>query len=160
MPNDYYSKGRSLSDLKAHLVLTTKYRRKVFSGEMIQRLHEIFEDLLSAQECKLVSFDGEQDHVHLLFQYHPDIHLSRFVSNLKSVSSRKMRVEFKDSLNRIYKGKAVLWNSSYFIASCGGVTISTLKKYIENQNTPESAAGDSSHTLRFAFRCGASPRLG
>ncbi|RDH50531.1 IS200/IS605 family transposase, partial [Mastigocladus laminosus WC112] len=35
-------------------------------------------------------------------------------------------------------------NGSYFIASCGGVTVSTLRKYIENQNTPES--GDSSST--------------
>ena len=33
--------------------------------------------------------------------------------------------------------KDVLWNGSYFIASCAGVTISALKKYIENQKDPE-----------------------
>ncbi|NEP42224.1 MAG: hypothetical protein F6K08_08075 [Okeania sp. SIO1H6] len=33
--------------------------------------------------------------------------------------------------------KDVLWNGSYLIASGSGVTISTLKKYIENQKTPE-----------------------
>lgn len=27
MKNDFVTKGRSVSDLKAHLVLTTKYRR-------------------------------------------------------------------------------------------------------------------------------------
>ena len=40
--------------------------------------------------------------------------------------------------------KDIFWNGSYFIASCGGVTVSTLRKYIENQNSPES--GDSSST--------------
>ncbi|MEG3881665.1 transposase [Microcoleus sp. herbarium7] len=31
-----------------------------------------------------------------------------------------------------------VWSSSYFIASCGGVTVSTLRKYIENQDAPEN----------------------
>jgi putative transposase len=32
--------GRSVT---VHLVLTTKYRRKAFTGEMLQRLHVILE---------------------------------------------------------------------------------------------------------------------
>lgn len=36
-----------------------------------------------------------------------------------------------------YYWKSVLWNESYFIASCGAVTVSILKKYIEQQDTPE-----------------------
>jgi len=136
MKNDLVSKGRSVSDLKAHLVLTTKYRRKVFTGEMLRRLHEIFLDLLVKWDCKLVEFNGEEDHIHLLFQYHPDVALSNLVNNVKSVSSRKLRQEFEERVNQFYR-KDVLWNSSYFVASCGGVTISTLRKYIENQDTPD-----------------------
>jgi putative transposase len=30
----------------------------------------------------------------------------------------------------------VLWNGSYFVASCGGVTVTTLRKYIEEQDKP------------------------
>jgi putative transposase len=71
-----------------------------------------------------------------LFQYHPDVHLSKLVNSLKSISSRKLRQEFLSELEKIYYKKKVVWNSSYFIASCGGVTISTLKKYIENQDKP------------------------
>jgi putative transposase len=41
MKPDFISHGRSVSNLKAHLVLTTKYRRKVFTGEMLERLQEI-----------------------------------------------------------------------------------------------------------------------
>ncbi len=70
---DFVARGRSVTDLKAHLVLTTKYRRKVFTCRMIERLHEVFEDLLDKWDCKIVEFNGEEDHVHLLFQYHPEI---------------------------------------------------------------------------------------
>ena len=136
MKKDFISRGRSVSDLKAHLVLTTKYRRKVFNAAMIKRLHEIFEELLDKWECKIIEFNGELDHVHLLFQYHPEIQLSKLVNSLKSVSSRKLRQEFLPELEQIYYKKKVVWNSSYFLASCGGVTISTLRKYIENQDTP------------------------
>ncbi|AFY46043.1 transposase [Nostoc sp. PCC 7524] len=136
MKNDFVSKGRSVSDLKAHLVLTTKYRRKAFNSAMLERLHNIFEELLIKWDCKLVEFNGEDNHIHLLFQYHPDLELSKLVNNLKSISSRKLRQEFSEHLKTFYS-KDVFWNGSYFIASCGGVTVSTLKKYIENQQQPE-----------------------
>ena len=71
-----------------------------------------------------------------LFQYQPNLELSKLINNLKSVSSRKLRQEFSEHLAKIY-WKDVFWNGSYFVASCGGVTISTLRKYIENQNSPE-----------------------
>ena len=136
MKKDFISRGRSVSDIKIHLVLTTKYRRKVLTALMIDRLYEIFESLLDKWECKIVEFNGESDHIHLLFQYHPEIQLSKLVNSLKSVSSRKLRQEFLPELEKTYDKKKVVWNSSYFLASCGGVTISTLRKYIENQDKP------------------------
>lgn len=149
--NDFVSKGRSVSDLKAHLVLTTKYRRKAITGEMLKRLHVILEDLLVKWECKLVEFNGETDHVHLLFQYHPDLQLSTLVGNIKSTTSGRLRREFPEHLSRFYT-KDVFWNGSYFIASCGGVTISTLKQYIEAQDSPH--IGDSSTTSLPHQPCG------
>jgi putative transposase len=68
----------------------------------------------------------------LLFQYYPQLELPKFITNLKSVSSRRLRAEFSEQINQVYF-KAVLWSESYFIASCGGVSVSVLKKYIENQ---------------------------
>ncbi len=143
MKNDFISKSRSVSDLKAHLVLTTKYRRKVFTDGMLTRLHTILEELLIKWDCKLIEFNGETDHVHALFQYHPDLQLSTLISNIKSVTSRKLRQEFAEHLSRFYT-KDVFWNGSYFVASCGGVTITTLRRYIEGQDRPEN--GNSSNT--------------
>ena len=64
--------------LKLHLVLTTKYRRKAITGEMLERLHAILAELLAKWDCKLIEFNGESDHVHALFQYHPALQFLHF----------------------------------------------------------------------------------
>ena len=150
--NDFVSSARSVSDLKAHLVLTTKYRKKLLNGEMVDRLENVIADLCEKWDCKVIEFNGEDNHIHLLFQYYPQMSLPKFIGNIKSVTSRRLRQEFPTLVNSIAahsrrssskttgthsrSRKKVLWNESYFIASCGGVTVSVLKKYIENQDKP------------------------
>jgi putative transposase len=66
MSKDFIHKARGLSDLKCHLVLTTKYRQKILTDLMLTRLEEIFKNIMEKWEGKLVEFNGERDHVHLL----------------------------------------------------------------------------------------------
>jgi len=91
-------------------------------------------DLCQKWDCKLIEVNGESDRIHILFQYYPQLALPKFIANLKSVSSRKLRSEFTEKINRFYR-KSVLCNESYFIASCEGVSVSTLKRYIEQQGS-------------------------
>jgi putative transposase len=135
MGKDFIHKARGVSDLKAHLVLTPKYRRKIFTDPMLTRLEEIFRTLMEKWEGRLIEFNGEVDHVHLLIQYNPQTELSKLINNLKTVSSRYLRKEFAERVNEFY-GQDVLWTSGYGIFSCGGVTVEELKKYIENQDRP------------------------
>lgn len=136
MSKEFVCRARGVSDLKAHLVLTTKYRRKVFTGEMLDRLNEILKELLPKWDCQLIELNGESDHVHVLFQYIPQTDLPKFINNVKSVTSRYLRKEFQEHVDEFYR-LDVLWNGSYFIASCGGVTVETLKKYVESQSRPD-----------------------
>jgi putative transposase len=103
---------------------------------MLTRLEEIFKNLMEKWEGKLIEFNGEADHVHILIQYNPQTELSKLINNLKTVSSRYLRKEFADDINKAL-WKDVLWTSGYFIASCGGVTVEVLKMYIENQDRPD-----------------------
>lgn len=148
MKDDFIASARSISDLKAHLVLTTKYCRKVLTGEMLVRLSAIISDLCDKWDCKMIEFNGEEDHNHLLFQYYPQMELPKFISKVKSISSRRVRSEFPDRVNQFY-WKAVFWNESYFIASCGGVTVSVLKRYIEKQDSPDMETSGASNPIAF-----------
>jgi putative transposase len=118
--------------LHFHLVLVTKYRRKAITKEMLERLRVIFRETLEKWRCELIEFNGEADHLHLLFQTNPTVQLSKLVNNLKTVSSRLIRRDFSGHLNRIY-WKPVFWHRSYCLISSGGATIEILRKYIEEQ---------------------------
>ncbi len=135
--SELISSARSISDLKAHLVLVPKYRKRLFNKPMLVRLEAIVRELLEKWGCKCVEFNGETDHVHLLFQYTPQVQLSKLVNNLKTVSSRYLKKEFKERFEQYY-WKDALWSGSYYISSCGGMSIDTLKRYVQQQNRPEN----------------------
>jgi putative transposase len=139
MTTTHESHSRGVSDLQAHLVLRTKYRRKVIDAEILGRIEEITRKLCERWGCSVVEFNGETDHIHLLFKYYPQMQLSKFINNMKTVTSRMIRKEFEERLTKIY-WKPVFWTNSYFIASCGGVTIEQLKAYVQNQDAPSDVA--------------------
>lgn len=119
-----------------HIVLVTKYRKKVITPEILERMGEIFRRLCTTQKCELVEFTGEADHVHLLVDMAPDIAVSKLVNILKTISSREIRREFPDHVNKFY-WKSVFWTNAYCAISDGGAPLDVLKRYIQNQNEPE-----------------------
>ena len=131
-----YKKGfRSVYKLTAHIVLVTKYRKKAISSQILKDLKRIFEQTLEKWKCELLEFNGEEDHVHLLIDFKPDICLSKLIANLKTVSSRLIRRDYPKVSEKYFYGKSYFWTGAYFVASCGGVTVEQLKKYVEEQKT-------------------------
>ncbi|MEQ1128601.1 IS200/IS605 family transposase [Acinetobacter johnsonii] len=122
--------------LTYHLVLVTKYRKKCLSNEMLNRLEEIVKKNCADWEIDLLEFKGEADHIHLLLEMHPNIMPSKFINNLKTVSSRLIRKEFEEELKPYY-WKPVLWTRAYCLLTTGGATIDVIREYIKNQERPE-----------------------
>jgi putative transposase len=121
--------------MHVHLVFVTKYRREVFTKEILDDLRGIFSGVCNDFGTELVEFDGEDDHVHLLVNYHPKVAVSALVNSLKGVSSRMIRQKKYPTIRKKLWGGA-LWSPSYFAGSCGGAPISVIRQYIEQQQTP------------------------
>jgi len=133
-----YNQGyRCVYKLNIHLVLVTKYRKKIINQPILHRLGEILKATCQKWRSEVIEFNGEPDHVHLLIDYPPDVEISKLVNNLKTVSSRLIRKEFTEEINRVYS-KPVFWTGAYFVASTGGVTLEQLKAYVENQLSPDA----------------------
>lgn len=131
-----YRRGRScVSALHVHLVFVAKYRRRVFDGDAIDALRDIFAKVCTDFGAELRACDGEDDHVHLLVEYPPKVSVSGLVNSLKGVSSRLLRQRRPDIARRYWKG--ILWSPSYFAASCGGAPLSVVRQYVEQQRTPD-----------------------
>ena len=132
----YKKTRRAVFELTVHIVLVTKYRRKVINTEMKPELERVFKSVLSSWDSELIEFNCEKDHAHLLVSYPPHKLLSSLIANLKATSSKTMWRKFEPKLKKIYWGKRVFWTGAYFVASCGGVTIDVLKKYVQDQDSP------------------------
>ena len=128
---DLRTKRHVIYSLHLHLVFVTKYRKKVFTKKMYERLNYHFDRVCNDFGCKLVETSGQKDHVHLLIEPLPHTTPSRLVNSLKGVSSRFLRKEFPELEKYFWKGG--LWSPSYFIGSCGGATLDIVKEYIEKQ---------------------------
>lgn len=120
--------------IHAHLVFVTKYRKRVFTSESLDILKEVMQKVCDDFGVELAAFEGEDNHVHVLVNYPPQIQLSKLVNSLKGVSSRMLRQRMPSIANRYYKN--VLWSPSYFAASCGGAPLSVIKQYVEQQDRP------------------------
>jgi putative transposase len=127
-PNKGY---RTVYSLKFHLVLVTKDHCKVINSDMLGRLHSIMQTTCQKWGCKLEQFDGDENHVYLLIDFPPEVQLSKLVNNLKTVSSRLIRKEFKACVDNFCKD--AFWHGTYYIASCSGMTIDQLKHYVTQQ---------------------------
>lgn len=115
-------------------MFVTKYRKEVFTKEILDELQIIFEQVCHEFESELVEFDGEDDHVHLLVHYPPKVSISKLVNSLKGVFSRKIRQQYPSVTKKLWGG--ALWPPSYFTGSRGGAPIEIIRQYIEQQNTP------------------------
>lgn len=118
-------------------MFVTKYRRKVINAEILKSLESIFSKLCQNQKSELIEFGGEPDHVHLLIDISPDIAPSRLVNTLKTISSRMIRKEFAEHINKFYRTAPVFWTGAYCAISAGGAPLEVLKQYIQNQHEPD-----------------------
>jgi len=123
-----------------HFVFVTKYRRGVFTKEMLKMMEHIFKQTCEQMECELLEFNGEADHVHLMLSAPPKLSVSVLIGKLKGKSSYFIRQEFWEQIKKKLWGEH-LWSPSYCSVTCGGAPLEIVKKYIENQRQPPSEKG-------------------
>jgi putative transposase len=127
-PNKGY---RNVYSLKFYLVLVTKDQCKLINSEILTRLQEIMTATCQKWGCLLEDFYGDENHVYLLIDFPPEVQLSKLVNNLKTVSSRLIRKEFKACIDNFCKD--AFWHGTYYVTSCRGMAIEQLKEYVEDQ---------------------------
>lgn len=135
--HDWRTGKHVISKIFAHLVFTPKYRKKVFTKEMLDRLEDIIKDLCKELDCNLIEFNGENDHIHLLIEYPTKLSIAHIVRMFKGVSSRLLRNEFWEDIKDKLWGDH-FWSPSYCVVSCGGAPLEIIKQYIQQQDAPLS----------------------
>lgn len=131
--------SHAVFSIHLHIVFIAKYRSYVITQEILAKLQEVFTRVCEKRKCFLVEFSGEDDHVHLLIDIHPDNNISQLIGSLKSASSRIIRKEFQDYLKQFYwkEKDPSFWTDAYSVISVGGAPLEIIKEYIRSQDKPK-----------------------
>lgn len=130
----YERGGHSKYSMKVHLIFVTKYRKKLFrSQRYADAVKQFLYDAARQRQYKIVQMEADQDHVHLLIGYRPNVAVSEMVRQLKQDSTYQMWKTHEKYLRKQYWKKKILWSDGYFACSIGQVSQETIEKYIQNQ---------------------------
>lgn len=125
------SNNHSVFFMYYHLVLVTKYRRKVIDKTISYRLREIFDYIAVNYNISVIEWNDDRDHIHILFKAQPNSELSKFINAYKSASSRLIKKEYPKIREKLWKD--YFWSRSFCLITTGGVTIDIIREYIESQ---------------------------
>ena len=128
----YYTNNHSCFLLTAHLVLVTKYRKPVLQGKIRDYVYTLTKETMESENIIIREMNGEADHIHILFDYAPDIRLSEMINKIKSRTARLVRRDYPAEVGEYYE-KIEFWTNSYFLGSIGSNTTEIVKEYIQNQ---------------------------
>ena len=128
----YSKQGHCIYYAKYHIVLATRYRRKIFnegiSGYLKWSLRSVERHY---SEIKILEANTDVDHLHILVSIPPKIAVSDVVRLIKSNTGKALRKRY-DFLKYVYYGRGGIWSRGYFV-STAGITEEALRLYIEHQ---------------------------
>ena len=121
MNNKYTHARTCVYNINYHIVWCVKYRRKVLSPEISERLYQLLRAIgeekgFSVVDCKV----GENDHVHCFVSAPPKLSVTAVVKYLKGISGNTLLKEYPELRKQLWKGQ--FWNGSYFCESIGSVS--------------------------------------
>ena len=128
---EYIHGEHSVHDIKYHIVWITKYRYKILTGKVAQRVRELPIQGCRARGITIIEGSVGKDHIHMLVSAPTNIAPSKIAQYLKGRSSKLLQDEFRD-LGKRYWGQH-LWARGYFCATVGSVTKDMIQEYIEKQ---------------------------
>lgn len=130
---EYHKNRHAIYKLQYHLVVVTKYRHSVLTGELSDRLVQISRKVVEDDwKCRILEINTDKDHVHILFEASPQTQLSKLVNNYKTVTSRLLRKEFSSALEK-YDCKDRFWSDTYFLSTVSKTTEEAVRIYIQEQ---------------------------
>lgn len=130
--NKYIHARTCVYNINYHIVWCVKYRRKVLTGQIEQRLYELVQETASEKGFTVVQCRvDEDDHVHCFVSVPPKISVTQIVKYLKGISGNVLLKEFPELRESLWKGH--LWNGSYFCETIGSASEENILKYIERQ---------------------------
>lgn len=131
--NEYNSRNKHKYYLKAHLIFVCKYRKPLLARDIDVDVKNLFSKITVGSKFNIEIMESDNDHIHLLLSYSPDVSITSIVRKLKQKSTIEIWKKHKDYLKKYFWKEHTFWSDGYFVCSIGEANPETIRKYIENQ---------------------------
>lgn len=126
---EYQSLSHTRWDCKYHVVFIPKRRKKKVFGVLRRQLGEIFHELASHKESRIVEGHVMPDHIHMCLSIPPKYAVSNVVGYQKGKSAITIARRFGRQSN--FTGE-VFWARGYFVSTVG-LDEEMVRAYIRHQ---------------------------
>ena len=125
------STAQAKYDLRYHFVFVPKYRKRVLTGKIKQRIGGMIRFACQINDWEIFELAIQPDHVHLYMGASPKWAPSEVMKIIKGGTSHKIRELFPE-LEEIYWG-ATFWADGYFVRSSGVIEDKMISEYVRKQ---------------------------
>ena len=133
MDNRYNRHNRRKYSLKVHIVLVTKYRKKLLKGSIADDVKQKIFDIANTRGYEIIAMEADKDHMHFLISYDTTDRGCDIVKIVKQETTYYLWQKYGSFLSKQYWKKRIFWSDGYFACSIGEVSSATIQKYIESQ---------------------------
>lgn len=133
MDNRYNRHNRRKYSLKVHIVLVTKYRKKLLKGSIADDVKQKIFDIANTRGYEIIAMEADKDHMHFLISYDTTDRGCNIVKIVKQETTYYLWQKYGSFLSKQYWKKRIFWSDGYFACSIGEVSSATIQKYIESQ---------------------------
>jgi putative transposase len=120
-----------------HLVIVTKYRRKIINEGIFAYFEEKLAELTRYHPLiKFIEVNHDQDHIHFLISIPPTVGVGKMVGIIKQNTARSLKQKFP-FLKKVYWGTDSVWSDGYFVTTIGA-NKKLIEKYIIDQGKKDS----------------------
>ena len=102
MENRYYCHNRRKFNLKVHVVLVTKYRRRLFQNGVETTLKGCCQSIADIYGWKIIAMETDIDHIHILLEYDTTETVSSIVHKLKQRTTHALWGCYPQKMRRCF----------------------------------------------------------
>lgn len=120
--------GQTFTNLRYHLVFSTKYRQKVLRKQFRAELYRYIGGIIRGEKGKMLTIGGTSDHVHILAAFPQSATVSNMLQHIKGNSSKWLN-------EKRFIPCRFGWQVGYGAFTVSESMVDTVSRYIENQAT-------------------------
>ena len=107
MNTRYNHKNRRKYNLKVHIVIVTKYRKKILKDSIAEDVKQYIEDIATEKGYEILAMETDKDHIHFLIGYDCTDCVANIVKIVKQKTTYLLWQKYSRYLSKCYWKKKI-----------------------------------------------------